>query len=183
MGIPAHLLPLDPLQAGDWLATLGFASPEHRWHQKRNLAFLKELHDWHVEEGPIEQQTADFQAQFVDAVEVFYNGINIRTDPSLFTLGSAVALDDESYMDGFEGIANPAANSANGNLNLNFGSALVNTITIRYFSSDDANNNPQSQTIGLSDLLFVAIPEPAAVGFAPLLLLALGMARRRSSRS
>ena len=100
---------------------------------------------------------------YSDAVEVFYNGINVRTNPSFFSFGASVGLDDESYMDGFEGIGTAAAGSTAGNLNFNFGSTFVNSLTIRYFTSDDSGNNPPNQAIGLGDLQFVAIPEPATV--------------------
>jgi hypothetical protein len=115
----------------------------------------------------------------VDAVEVFYNGINVRTNPLLFSLGSAVALDDESYMNGFEGITAAGSNSAAGNIAFDFSTEIVNSITIRYFSSDDANNNPTDQSIGIGDMLFTAIPEPTALVWCSLLVPVLFTIRRR----
>ena len=116
---------------------------------------------------------------FADGVEVFYNGINIRSNPSLFSFGSSVALDNESYMDGFEGITTSAATSTTGNIQFDFGATVVNSITIRYRSSDDAQGNPVAQFIGVSDLSYTSIPEPVLWGLAAAFGLPLLGVRRR----
>ncbi len=118
-----------------------------------------------------------------DGVEVFFNGINVKTDPSLFTVGPAVALDTKSYMDGFEGGATTvAANDPSGNIDLQFGAIPISNITIRYFATDDALGDPFSQFIGISDMAFVAaIPEPT-IPFVFLTML-LGGAAFRTRRS
>ena len=114
-----------------------------------------------------------------DAVEIYFDGVNVKTDPSLYQIGSAVFLDNESYMDGFEaGTTSASANQETGNIDLDFGSQPVSSVRIRYFSTDDAVGNPSSQFIGISDLIFVstAIPEP---GMVPLVVMLSGLALTR----
>ncbi len=118
-----------------------------------------------------------------DGVEIFYNGINVRTDPSLYSLGSIVFLDNETYMDGFEsGTTSAAANEVTGNINLDFGALDINSIMIRYRSTDDAVANPASQFIGISDLVFnpTAIPEPGGMVAVVALLAMIASPRRRT---
>jgi len=91
---------------------------------------------------------------FVDGVEVFYNGANNVRNTAIDTLGSAVVLDDETTIDGYEGNANVATTSTAGNLDLNFGTTLVSTVTITFMSSNDAAADPALQFIGISDLSF-----------------------------
>jgi uncharacterized repeat protein (TIGR01451 family) len=90
-----------------------------------------------------------------DAVEIYYNG-NINAGGSAFvtSIGSSTARDNETYMDGYEGIASSAANQTTGNVNLNFGSTSITSITIVFFTSDDSNLNPNPQFMGISDLTY-----------------------------
>jgi Domain of unknown function DUF11 len=90
-----------------------------------------------------------------DAVEIYYNGSNNAAGTSFVTsIGASVARDDETYMDGYEGIATAPSGQTAGNINLNFGSTLINDITISFFTSDDSNANPNPQFIGISDLTY-----------------------------
>ncbi len=112
-----------------------------------------------------------------DGVEIYFNGVNVKTDPSLYSIGSAVFLDNETYMDGFEaGTTSASATQEIGNIDLDFGAQPINSITIRYFSTDDAVADPSSQFIGISDLMFssTAIPES---GFPIAILAVLGWVR------
>ena len=121
---------------------------------------------------------------FVDLVEVFVNGTNIKNDPALYSLGSALVLDDEAEADGFEGDDEVDTSSTNGNLDLDFGLLEVESIRISYRSSDDAALDPSGQIAGVSNLSFntVAVPEPGA--FSMLMLLSTGlMAPRRRMHS
>ncbi len=108
----------------------------------------------------------DIDAQsWDDGVEVFYNdNTNIKSNPSLYTKGSKVLYDNETYMDGFESVPPSVhASSTDGNLNIDFGSENVIAVRIRYFSTDDANANPGGQLIGISDIGFdfpVTLPVP-----------------------
>jgi hypothetical protein len=119
-----------------------------------------------------------------DGVEVFFNGTNVKTNPALYTYGAAVFLDNESYMDGFEaGTLSASSTETTGNINFDFGLQEINSIRIRYFSTDDPNSNPASQFIGISDLAFnsTAIPEPQSL-LPCLVMLASGLARIRRTR-
>jgi uncharacterized repeat protein (TIGR01451 family) len=90
-----------------------------------------------------------------DAVEIFYNGTNNAAGSAFVTsIGASVLRDDETYMDGYEGVAAAPAGQTAGNINLNFGSTLINSVTISFFTSDDSNNNPNPQFIGISDLTY-----------------------------
>lgn len=101
---------------------------------------------------------------FVDAVELTYNGINVRNNPAFYTLNPNVGLDNEPSMNGFEGLGSAAANQTLANVDFNFGGTLVDSLTIRFFTIDDAIGNPFSQSIGVSDLSFTptSVPEPSA---------------------
>jgi len=115
-----------------------------------------------------------------DGVTVFINGINVRTNPAWYQLGSVVIEDNEAGFDGFEGIPQSAgANETTGNIDFDFGLLEINSISIRYFSTDDAIANPASQFIGLSDIQFTAVPEPNS---AVILLGALGLLTLRRGR-
>ena len=60
---------------------------------------------------------------------------------------------------------------------------IVTDVTIRYFSTDDARNNPAAQLLGVSDLSWVfAIPEPGTGLLLGLGLVMLGVTRRRNAR-
>ena len=61
----SHTLPFDPVQAR-WRTTLfGTTSAERLGIKKSNRSRFQRDH-WHVEEGPIQQQTLDFQANFAN---------------------------------------------------------------------------------------------------------------------
>lgn len=122
-----------------------------------------------------------------DGVEILYNGTNVRNNSSVWSYAQTdsglrtVSTDNEFGFTGWEGINGAAATNQNyGNLNLNFNGIGVNTIRIRFFSTDDANSNPGSQKIGISDLYVV--PEPPALVAAALIPLLLLLARRRLRR-
>lgn len=101
-----------------------------------------------------------------DAVEVFFNGINVRDDPTLFSYGSAVFLDDESYMQGFEAeTTSSSATQTLGNIDFDFGLLWVNQLRIVYRTTDDALSNPSAQFIGLGDMAYDPIPEPGGIGW------------------
>lgn|GEM_PF-3615684 len=120
-----------------------------------------------------------------DGVDVVYNGsTNVRDTPSVWSYGQSnarlrtVTTDNESYFQGWEGDnSNSDTNQNYGNINLNFNGISVTSIAIRFFSTDDADSNPGSQKIGISDL--IEVPEPPAMAAAALTLLLLAAARRR----
>jgi uncharacterized repeat protein (TIGR01451 family) len=90
-----------------------------------------------------------------DAVEIYYNGINNAGGSAFVTsIGSSVVRDNETYMDGYEGIATSGANQTTGNINVNFGSTSITSVTIVFFTSDDSNTNPFPQFMGISDLTY-----------------------------
>ena len=96
---------------------------------------------------------------WADGVEIYYqlaggNWINVKTNSSLYTLGSNVGEDDESEFDGFEGTGESSTSQDHANIDLSFGSIGVLAIRIKYFSSDDAIANPSDQEIGISDLSY-----------------------------
>jgi hypothetical protein len=122
-----------------------------------------------------------------DGVEILYNGTNVRNNSSVWSYAQTdsdlrtVSTDNEFGFTGWEGVNGAAATNQNyGNLNLNFNGIGVNTIRIRFFSTDDANSDPGSQKIGISDLYVV--PEPPALVAAALIPLLLLLARRRLRR-
>lgn len=123
-----------------------------------------------------------------DAVEVYYNGLNVRDNPSILAInGSYNMPDDKPYMHGWEGIGQNAGNGRDvGNIDFDFGALAVNSLTIRFFSTDDAAADPAAQEIGLSDLSFsAATPEPsglACMGVFAALLAGARMRRRKQPR-
>jgi hypothetical protein len=118
-----------------------------------------------------------------DGVEVFVNGVNVRTNPAWYTFGSAVQLDTKPYLDGFEaGTTSAASTQTIGNVNFNFGSLNVNSISVRYRTTDDAVANPSAQFVGISDLSFTLapVPEPVALPALAFALTVFALVRRRS---
>jgi uncharacterized repeat protein (TIGR01451 family) len=100
------------------------------------------------------------QSSWDDFVEVFYDTgsglVNAKTG-SFVTLGSAVAADDESFGDGWEGTASVASTSTNGNAAFNFGTLQVTAVRIVYFSGNDAGGggfDPGGQQLGISDVTY-----------------------------
>ena len=67
--MPARrLLSHGPL-AGGLAAFFGTPSAEHDWYEKRQIFLLKDPHDLHGEECPIEKKMLYFQADFADLCE------------------------------------------------------------------------------------------------------------------
>ncbi|MEM8963678.1 MAG: GEVED domain-containing protein, partial [Acidobacteriota bacterium] len=92
---------------------------------------------------------------FDDGVEIFANGVNQRNSAAVVSIGSAVALDNETYMQGYEGIGTPVGTtSPNGNIDLDFTTTAMTTFRVEFFSTDDANANPGGQLVCLTDLDF-----------------------------
>ena len=94
---------------------------------------------------------------FDDGVEIYADGVNIKKLSGVeIVTGSNVMADNERYMKGFEGRGNTGVdnNSEEGNIEISFGSTEVSSLEIKYFSTDDAIANPDSQKIGISDLDF-----------------------------
>jgi hypothetical protein len=128
-----------------------------------------------------------------DGVEISYTtfgggGGDVRDDASLYTLPTGtttVFLDNEANMHGFEGgFRNADVTETVGNLDLDFSGLNVTSLTLTFFSTDDAAADPGAQFIGISDFTFTAAtPEPSAF---ILLLAAIGgistsRPRRRNS--
>jgi hypothetical protein len=111
---------------------------------------------------------------------VFFDGVNAKSDRSIYNRGRAVFLDNESYMDGFEGgnrAIDPTSDLAN--VDFDLGTAWVQQIRIRYFSTDDATANPAFQVMGVSDFSFTAVPEPSNALLLALTSWSIVLRRRR----
>jgi uncharacterized repeat protein (TIGR01451 family) len=98
------------------------------------------------------------QSAWDDFVEVYYDAgsgwVNARTG-SFATLGSAVAADNETFGEGWEGTASSPSTSANGNIAFDFGALAISGIRIVYFSGNDAGgSNPGGQQLGISDVAY-----------------------------
>lgn len=100
------------------------------------------------------------QGSWDDFVEVYYDTgsgfVNAKTG-AFDTLGPSVAADDETFGDGWEGIASSASTSSNGNIAFDFGTLQVTAVRIIYFSSNDAGGggfNPAGQQLGISDVAY-----------------------------
>lgn len=115
-----------------------------------------------------------------DGLEILYNGTNnVRADTSLWEFAqtntglSSVIVDGEPGYTGWEAVngRTTASNSINGNIDLNFDGVSVNSISLRFFSTDDqqgGTTNPGGQKIGFSDL--TVVPEASTVTAAICLL-------------
>lgn len=122
-----------------------------------------------------------------DGIEVYYNGLNARDNPSILAInGSYNAPDSQPGMHGWEGTGINAGNGqTEGNIDFDFGTLAITSLTIRFFSTTDGRTDPAAQEIGLSDLSFNAsTPEPSALACMGLFaaLLAGGRLRRRNGR-
>ena len=95
---------------------------------------------------------------WVDAIEVFINGANVTATPQFFTLsGSCVMLDDETFMDGFEGICSSNALNPFSNVVFDYDcDNCISEIQIMHFSGDDdiSTMDPVGQRINLDDIDF-----------------------------
>lgn len=131
----------------------------------------------------IDQRTQGGASDFSDGVVVTYNGgINVIGNPALYTLGPNVIVGDEGFGE-FEGLAHGDGEasfntSTDGNIDFIFGTTAVSSVTIRYFSTDDAPANPSGQLMGISDLSWV-VPEPGTATLFATGMLLLAMRRRR----
>jgi hypothetical protein len=124
-----------------------------------------------------------------DGIEIQYTSItgggDVRDDPSIYSLPTGtttVFLDNEPNMHGFEGGAGNSG-SANdwGTLGLDFTGQIVTSISIKFFSTDDAAADPGAQFIGITDFIFTsATPEPSA--FILMLAGMGGLTYRRPNR-
>ena len=131
----------------------------------------------------VDQRSQLGTRDFIDAVVVTYNdGPNVLGNPALYSLGPNVAVGDEGLGE-FEGVAHADGeatfnNSTDSNIDIDFGATPVSSVTIRYFTSDDAPADPSGQLMGISDLVWTVVPEPTT---APLILAGLIVlsARRR----
>jgi uncharacterized repeat protein (TIGR01451 family) len=100
------------------------------------------------------------QSSWDDFVEVFYDAgagfVNARTG-SFATANVAVDIDNESFGEGWEGIAASASAATDGNLAFDFGALQIVALRIVYFSGNDAGGggfNPGSQQLGISDVSY-----------------------------
>ena len=101
-----------------------------------------------------------------DAVEVTFNsGTNANSMVS--SSGSCVEPDNETFMTGYEGVEDVNGcgddgvdfNLTSGNINYDFGTTYISSVTISYFSGDDltGTSNPSAQLIGISDLAWTGV--------------------------
>lgn len=109
-----------------------------------------------------------------DAIEVYFNGINVKNYPQYYSFGgTAVGVDNESYMEGFEGqgIQVPSADP-DSNVYFDFGSTPITSLEIRYFSTDDPypqngtssdSYNAVGQFIAISSFNYNNVPEPSGI--------------------
>lgn len=141
----------------------------------------------------IDQRAQGGASDFDDGIIVTYNGtvdgggVNIVSFPAFYTLHPNNAVADEPFT-GFEG--EPAAgtndgtpsSSADANIDFDFGSTVIDSVTIRYFSTDDAPANPSGQLLGITDMSWTPVPEPGTGWLVTLGLMAMATGRhtRRS---
>ena len=105
-------------------------------------------------------------AYWDDVVEITYNG-GTNAVGMVSSSGSCVEPDDETFVTGFEGVEDQNGcgddgvdwSSTSGNVNFDFGTTYVSSITITYFSGDDlaGTSNPSGQVIGISDLAWTGV--------------------------
>ena len=123
----------------------------------------------------VDQRAQGGASDFSDGLVVTYNGgSNVIGTPSLYTLGPNVIVGDEGYGE-FEGLAHgdgeaSPSSSTGGNIDFDFTGIGISSLTLRYFSTDDAPANPSGQLMGISDMTWV-VPEPTTA-----ILLLIGLA-------
>ena len=141
----------------------------------------------------VDQRAQGGATDFDDAVIITYNGtvdtggVNINTNPSNYVLHPNVILGDEGFGE-FEGEPVPGTNdgtsgNADANLDVTLGAAAVNSLTVRYFSTDDTQADPSQQLIGISDLswtVVIPVPEPRTALLVALGLIPMAARRRRA---
>ena len=114
---------------------------------------------------------------------MFVNDINVRDIPGSFTLGADNETADEGTAVGFRGTGEVDGTATDGNVVLDFGSLEVDSVSITYRSSANADTDPAGQAIGISNLTFetVAVPEPGVFAVLGLLAPAAFLRRRRNA--
>ncbi len=119
-----------------------------------DLAFSEAVADLEFTLTDIDQSSWD------DFVEVYYDAgagfVNARTG-SFATANVAVDIDNETFGEGWEGIAASASAATDGNLAFDFAALQIVALRIVYFSGNDAGGggfNPGSQQLGISDIAY-----------------------------
>ena len=64
------------------------------------------------------------------------------------------------------------------NIDLDLGSTVIDSVTIRYFSTDDAPANPSGQLLGITDMSWTPVPDPGTGLLVTLGLMAMATGRR-----
>jgi len=99
-----------------------------------------------------------------DVVEIYYDDgtgfSNVSLDASIWTLGgNKVALDNETYAEGWEGTGvNAGSTDPTANIDLDFTGKDVIALRFVYFSGDDSQANPNGQVSGISDMTWTVPP-------------------------
>lgn len=84
------------------------------------------------------------------------------TDPNFLIISGNVA--QVNTTSGQSGNTDSDASDQRGTVNVNFGSAIINSITIRYDNTPGANNNTAAQSIAIGDMSFASYTLPVNWG-------------------
>lgn len=84
------------------------------------------------------------------------------TDPNFIIISGNVA--QVNTTSGQSGNTTSSVSDQRGTVNVNFGSAIINSITIRYDNAPGANNNPAAQSIAIGDITFASYTLPVNWG-------------------
>lgn len=84
------------------------------------------------------------------------------TDPNFLIISGNVA--HVNTTSGQAGNTSSDATDQRGTVNINFGSAIINSITIRYDNAPGANNNTAAQSIAIGDMSFASYTLPVNWG-------------------
>ena len=113
--------------------------------------------------------------QWDDVVEVFFNGAN-NANSMVASSGSCVDVDNESFANGYEGLEDEGSCGDDGadwsstiaNINYDFGTNFISSISVTYFSGDDVTTvtDPDGQVIGISDLAWTGTLPVELVDFS-----------------